>query len=146
MATFLVSGLWHGVGLQYILWGLLHGAYQVVGALLGQAEGQALPGLGVRLGWSEAASPGVRRLHRFLQVLMTFLLVDFAWIFFRSESLSAAFIFIKRMFGTFNPWVLHRRQTLTLGLDGYDFWVLALSVILLLAVALSSGASPFGSG
>ena len=136
MATFLVSGLWHGVGLQYILWGLLHGAYQVAGALWAKLKARLSPGLGVRLGWSEAASPGARRVHRFLQVLMTFLLVDFAWIFFRSESLSAAFIFIRRMFGAFNPWVLIDGSLLALGLDGYDFWVLALSVILLLAVAL----------
>ena len=31
--VFVISGLWHGVGIHYLVWGMLHGLYQVIGAL-----------------------------------------------------------------------------------------------------------------
>ena len=34
VVVFLISGIWHGAGLNYLVWGLLHGGYQVAGALL----------------------------------------------------------------------------------------------------------------
>ena len=34
LLTFLVSGLWHGMGLTYLVWGFLHGLYQILGSLL----------------------------------------------------------------------------------------------------------------
>ncbi len=34
MVTFLVSGLWHGAEWSYVIWGGLHGIYQVIGDLL----------------------------------------------------------------------------------------------------------------
>ena len=31
LLTFLVSGIWHGVGIHYLVWGIIHGLYQVIG-------------------------------------------------------------------------------------------------------------------
>ena len=31
MITFLVSGIWHGANWTFVLWGALHGCYQVIG-------------------------------------------------------------------------------------------------------------------
>ena len=31
--TFLISGFWHGEGVKFIFWGLLHAVYQIVGSI-----------------------------------------------------------------------------------------------------------------
>lgn len=86
LVTFLVSGIWHGASWGFVVWGLLHGAY---------------------LSCSVWYRPWQKRLHRALglektrilkawQVLVTFNLVSFAWIFFRAGSVGdAAYIVAK---------------------------------------------------
>ena len=81
--TFLVSGVWHGANLTFVLWGGLHGLYQVVGF----EKNRWLP---------RVKAPRV--LHALLSVVVTFVLVMFAWIFFRANDLHSAFGIIGRMF------------------------------------------------
>ena len=68
LITFLVSGLWHGAAWHFVVWGLLHGLFQVAERALGIREG---------------SGPG-----KYLQGGCTFVLVSFAWIFFRAHTLS----------------------------------------------------------
>lgn len=74
LLAMLVSGLWHGASINFILWGALHG----VGLALSKLFSQLLPGF--------AQMPGAGLLAR----LMTFHYVAFAWIFFRSPTLDGA--------------------------------------------------------
>lgn len=81
MAVFLVSGLWHGSGLQFLIWGLLHGLYQVSGSLIPKKRPE------------RSKSPFCRGIG----ILFTFILVDLAWIFFRSDSAEQAFHILYRI-------------------------------------------------
>jgi D-alanyl-lipoteichoic acid acyltransferase DltB (MBOAT superfamily) len=85
-AVFVVSGLWHGASWTFVIWGALHGLY-VVGAL-------ATRGLRERL-LGPPATAG--RGRRAVAVLQTFLLVSFAWIFFRAASLGDALVAVSRI-------------------------------------------------
>lgn len=67
--VFLLSGLWHGAGWTFLVWGLLHGLAQVAERIWGSRR---------------------ERLPKAVQWLLTFLFVNLAWIFFRAPSLSAA--------------------------------------------------------
>ena len=89
MIVFLVSGLWHGAAWTFVIWGGIHGVYQVVGSLTRSPRNRLLS----RIGLSEhsVAVLCVRR-------VITFLLVSFAWIFFRANSLSDARILLARLF------------------------------------------------
>lgn len=79
--TFAVSGLWHGTGVCFLIWGLLHGLYQVCGTL-------TLP---LRTKIRSALSIGEQsRVWSVVQCLFTFLLVNIAWVFFRSSDISQA--------------------------------------------------------
>lgn len=69
--TFLFSGFWHGNGLHYIVWGLLHGCAQII----------------------ESYVPVH---HKKSGQVVTFLFVTFAWIFFGAGSLSNAFSLLSR--------------------------------------------------
>lgn len=71
--TFLVSGIWHGANWTFIVWGCIHGLIQIIEKTLGIQKLKSSSGL-VRLG----------------RILITFLLVNFAWIFFRMPTLGDA--------------------------------------------------------
>ena len=87
---FIVSGFWHGANLTFIIWGLMHSILYLILSLRNQnrrfttvivAENRALPSL------KEA-----------YQITITFLSVMFAWVFFRSDSVTDAFLYILRIF------------------------------------------------
>lgn len=73
---------------------------------------------------------------KFLKVAITFVLVDIAWIFFRSQSLRKAVIYIIRIFKYPNPWLLFNGGIYTLGLDRVEMNILMFSLLLLFAVEI----------
>ena len=86
MITFLISGLWHGTGVTYIIWGLLHGLYQVAARFFGRLS---------RARNRDHSTSSVP--VRFIEWLATFTCVCFAWLFFRADSLSDALYAITRI-------------------------------------------------
>ena len=83
MVTFVLSGLWHGANWTFLLWGTLHGFYQVVGTLWRRAFG---------------APKRETALARVVSTAWCFALVVFAWIFFRANSGADAFAIIGKIF------------------------------------------------
>ena len=81
MVTFLVSGLWHGANWSFVVWGGLNGAYQVIGEALSPLRKGVCRALHINQEWF---------LCRLCRTVFTFCLVDFAWLFFRAPSFSAA--------------------------------------------------------
>ena len=82
LITFLLSGLWHGAAWHFVVWGALHGVFQII-------ERSAA---GRRIGLAEKS-----RVLKAIQVCVTFLLVCFAWIFFRANSIGDAFVIIAKL-------------------------------------------------
>jgi alginate O-acetyltransferase complex protein AlgI len=88
---FLVSGFWHGANWTFIVWGLLNAIYIMPSIIFNTnrnhidivAKGNYLPSI-----------------REFFMMLSTFFLTVFAWIFFRSASLSDGFSFIKGIFSS----------------------------------------------
>ena len=81
VTVFLLSGLWHGGDATFLIWGALHGGYQVIERLLKRK--------------------GIKKdkvLYSFFSRVITFFLVGFAWMFFRANTLSDVRIILKRMF------------------------------------------------
>ncbi|MFM2189837.1 MAG: hypothetical protein RL491_223 [Bacteroidota bacterium] len=82
--TFVISGFWHGANWTFLAWGALHGTYLVVGLMLD--------------GWLKSKSINAKSgLMRPLKVLFTFVLVCFAWIFFRADSMHTAWTVIAKL-------------------------------------------------
>lgn len=125
MIVFLVSGLWHGAAWTYVVWGGLNGLMQIVGDLLKPVRTKALNRLGVN-----TQSSG----HRLIQILITFILVDLAWVFFRATDLSSALQIIRSSFTVWNPWLLVDGTLYTLGLEQADFWIMVISIGILVFV------------
>ena len=76
--VFILSGLWHGASWNFIIWGAFHGSFLVL----------------ERLGWNKI----VLRLGNVPGTLITFITVAIGWIFFRTNSVSNAFGFLKHLF------------------------------------------------
>lgn len=77
MVVFGVSGLWHGASWHFVAWGVLNGAYQVIGEWLRPLREKVMDILHVdRSVFS----------HKLGRIIITFILVDISWIFFRAES------------------------------------------------------------
>jgi alginate O-acetyltransferase complex protein AlgI len=77
MATFFVSGLWHGASWSFVLWGTLHGAFSVLDRLF-ERQLSRLPGA--------------------LRTACTFLTVNLLWVLFRAETLGDALKVYKGLF------------------------------------------------
>ena len=123
MIVFLVSGLWHGAAGTYVVWGFIHGLYQVIGALTRPVRDK----LNVLFDM-KPESIG----HRLMSGLVTFALVDFAWIFFRAESLGAAVEIIKSMVHIGNISILWNGALYELGVSARGFQIMLLSIAVLL--------------
>jgi D-alanyl-lipoteichoic acid acyltransferase DltB (MBOAT superfamily) len=87
--VFFVSGLWHGANYTFIIWGLLHGLYQVIEAATVKMRNRFVKRFNIN-----RESFG----HRFFEVAGTFLLVTFTWIFFRAQNIHEAGLVLKRIF------------------------------------------------
>lgn len=127
MIVFLVSGLWHGASWHYVAWGAVHGIYQVVGGLTKNLR---------RLTCELAGINRTRPHYKWFQRVFTFVLVCFAWIFFRAENMSQSIEIIRKIFADFRPWSLYDGGLVSMGLDLANTAVLLAAVMLLLAVSI----------
>lgn len=78
VATMVIAGLWHGAGWKYVLWGFYHGAI---------------------ISFYHLTKAKWDRMHRSIQVGITFLLVTVGWPLFRAPSLKAAKVWLNAAFG-----------------------------------------------
>lgn len=78
LVTFLVSGIWHGANWTFIVWGVIHGVFQIIEKALG---------------WNKTESKGIVKA---LRIVFTFAIVTVAWVIFRSPSIGDAFGLIGR--------------------------------------------------
>lgn len=123
MIVFTVSGLWHGASLAFVLWGTLNGLYQVIGEILTPVRDYLIIKFHI---CRETFS------HHILKVVSTFVLVDFAWLFFRAGTIEKAKEILKHLFH-FNPEILIDGSLYTLGLNEKEFYFLLCSLIILAA-------------
>ena len=125
LLVYLISGLWHGAGWTFLLWGLLHGLAQVA---------------------ERAWGPRRDRLPKWLRWGLTFAFVNVAWVFFRAPDISSALALLKTaLTGSLSgvrPWLvngLFKREVSALqillpGIEGYTVY-LRLAMVLIPGMA-----------
>ena len=123
MVTFLVSGLWHGASWNYVIWGGLHGIYQVFGEILAPVRKKLVKVFKVNDGVFS---------YKLGQILFTFSLTSLTWVFFRAETIREALYFFKRMFTVWNPWVFFNEGLYEYGLDRVEVNILFAALFVLL--------------
>jgi len=86
--TFVLIGLWHGANWTFVVMGALHGMYLVVGLATEKVRAACARALGL------ARLP---RVYRALQIIITFALVAFSFIFFRAVSIDQALYIVSHL-------------------------------------------------
>jgi alginate O-acetyltransferase complex protein AlgI len=90
MVTMLLTGIWHGAGLQFVLFGLIHGVYLTANQAWRYFRPRRL---------NSPPKPKPAGAVRLAMMIGVYLQVSFALLFFRSDSLRAAFRMLSDMFG-----------------------------------------------
>ena len=78
--VFIASGFWHGAAWTFIFWGIYHGFFLVVERIF--------------------LLKFYSRIGKLPSVILTFFFVAVGWVFFRSDTISGAFAFVTKLFGT----------------------------------------------
>ncbi len=126
LLTMLLSGLWHGAGFHFVVWGCLHGLFQIAEDLIDKTGRR----YGRHRNYSSSFSARAGRM------LCTFVLCDIAWIFFRADNIHIAADYIRRLFTMWDPWVLSDGTLLSMAGGAGELLVLLAAFFLLLAVDL----------
>lgn len=119
LIVFLVSGLWHGASFSYVAWGGINGLYQIIGDVL-----QPIREKIIDKGYINCNSLA----HKGLRILITFILVDLSWIFFRANGFLDAIEIIKSIFTSKNINVLFDDSIFNCGLDIKNFTLAILCI------------------
>ncbi|MCD4712278.1 MAG: MBOAT family protein [Clostridiales bacterium] len=128
MIVFIVSGLWHGASWNFVIWGALHGIFQVIGLITSPFKAKVADRLGVdRINFSYQLGQGI----------ITFILVNFAWIFFRAPNFTAARGIIDRILLEWNPWIFSDGSLYELGLSRANLTVAMIGIFIMIGTSIA---------
>jgi D-alanyl-lipoteichoic acid acyltransferase DltB (MBOAT superfamily) len=119
--VFLVSGLWHGAGLSFIIWGSLHGLIIVLEKVYYKRQNK----LYEKLNWD--LNKFSFKLYR---VLLTFSIVTIAWVFFRADNFKDA-ITILHSLNSIEVYDFFSDKIFSYGLDAKQIAIALVSIIVL---------------
>jgi alginate O-acetyltransferase complex protein AlgI len=89
MITFLISGLWHGASWNFIIWGAIHGFYLICAIVLAPYKKMIFNSIPLNFN---------KNFIRSFDIIIVFILVSFAWIFFRANTTNDAIYIIQHLF------------------------------------------------
>ena len=96
---FIISGFWHGANWTFIIWGFLNALFIIPSILFKSNRNH------IEIVASKSLFPSFKE---FFQMMITFGIATFAWIFFRSNSISEAILYLKHLAGGLTQkWVYH---------------------------------------
>lgn len=121
LIVFGVSGLWHGASWHFVAWGLIHAIYQIVGDLKHQLTKK------FAAGGKCAAKDSFS--HKLGKGIVTFLLVDFAWVFFAADGMSHVYHIFCQMVTAFQTTSIYE-----IGLDRGNWFMLIFGILVLAIV------------
>jgi len=127
LLVFLASGLWHGSSISFVLWGLINGVYVIVEEIMAPIQNTIE---------SKLKTNKDSKLFNFIKNVRMFILITFAWIFFRSNTLSEAINIVKSIFACNNIQILFNGAILDkdLGLGAKNTLLLIPLITVLLVV------------
>ena len=122
MIVFVVSGLWHGANITFVIWGFLNGIYQVIGDIIKPVKTKI------------SAFIKNPKAVRLIETTLTFILISFTWVYFRSSSVYEANTILSRLVSDFRLSNLFDGTFWNVGL-GVNNMIFALFAIIILVTA-----------
>ena len=127
LVTFLISGLWHGANFTFIAWGAIHGVCHIIEEQFEPIKEKLLNKFNVKTSVFSFA---------ILEIIITFIIVDLAWIFFRAETIHDAVYYIYRIFTRIDLWTLFDGTLYNLGLNIFEMNLLIIALFILISFDL----------
>lgn len=118
--TFLVSGIWHGASINFIIWGGLHGLFQVIGNITN----------------STIKTKEDSAILRVIRTVATFIIVTFAWLFFRMNSVADAVLYIRNILERFDVSSVFQGQLYEMGWGRMQIFGVLLACIVVITVEI----------
>ncbi len=103
--VFFISGLWHGASYNFIIWGLLHALFQIVGKLTLKQRNRS---------WSAVGLDPEGKLVSCLRQIGTFALVTLSWVFFRASTPSDALTLLGKIFTDYSFTAEYLKSTISM--------------------------------
>lgn len=128
LVVFAVCAIWHGLGVHFLIWGILNAIFQILESLwklLKQAvfEGQ-----------DDNRKDSAEFGKKLFKGTYTFTAISFTWIFFRAGNVGQALTVIRSMFAKWNPWVLFDESLYSIAFSHRNWYLLLFSLIIGFAV------------
>ena len=120
--VFVVSGLWHGAAMTFIIWGAIHGLI----LMLEKGTFKLRKSLFIRLGLLKPSFSN----HLFFGIII-FFIVCITWIFFRANTLNDSFVILNGIFNNFNAGDIFDKKMYLIGFKSNEFIVIVCSILLL---------------
>ncbi|WP_306456236.1 MBOAT family O-acyltransferase [Winogradskyella undariae] len=121
--VFVVSGLWHGASMTFIIWGAIHGIILMIEKGTFTIRKRLFGKLGLdKNNFSN---------HLFFGIII-FTIVCFGWIFFRANSLSDAFQIVSGIFNSINLGDVFNEETYLIGFKPNEFKVIMIAILMLI--------------
>ncbi len=127
LVVWFLNGLWHGAGYNYLFFGMYHFTFIFLGNLFRPLFLNLYQKLKIDIN------------NKFLvviEVIKTTIIVIFGELFFRASSLSVGFKMFKRIFTDFSFRALNLKNILGLGVDGHDFMIVIVTLIIIFIIGL----------
>lgn len=131
LITFIICGLWHGLTMSFVIWGLTFAIYLICSRLTSK----------LRKRFKSKLKISNKSLYlKIFQVLFTFSLVTISWVFFRTSNISDAFIIIRKSIAGFanisgfTDFAYIRGILSGFGLPEMELYILILSITFLIIV------------
>lgn len=124
--TFIISGVWHGGQLHYIIWGAMHGVYLISESTIAsiiKRNNKIKKNLRLQSNY----------LVRGLKRIIVFILVAIAWVMFRANNTYSGIRMIISMFTVWNPWKAIRFYD-EFGISYVEWYILLFSILMLMVV------------
>lgn len=125
--VFIVSGFWHGVTFNFIIWGLLQAVFQIIGEWMAPVINKIQ---------ATVIGAKYKLLGKAIRIFVTFNLFMFSLIFFRVAKLRDALSMIKSVFVVRNGWIFASEEIFKLGLVWKEWMLLWGCIALLFVVEL----------
>lgn len=125
--VWLLTGLWHGTGWNYVVWGIYYGALIILGMAFEGKFKKIEAALHIN---TKAAS------WRILQHIRIFFIFMGGRLLTAPGTLENTVIAAKQMFSQFNIWVFFDSSLYSMGLDRPNFMLLLITIVVLWAVSM----------
>lgn len=127
LSVWLLNGLWHGAGWNYIFFGIYHLFLIILGNIFEPYIKKACEKLHI---------DRTKIYYRILQGLKLFILIVIGELFFRAENLTDGFRLFTSIFSNFTFKNIFDGTIMKFGLDGYDYLIIIITLIIVFTMSV----------